>query len=297
MLSIPSNIPGAVDDGAAPPVDQSEMRRTVLRLAWPSIVENVLQSVLTVITFIMVGRLGSSEIAAVGASQQIQILFISAFFALSMGATVLVAHAFGGGRHEEINVVAKQATAAGIALEVVVTAVVFIFAEPMLSIMGADADVISEGVRFQQISSVGYVFMAIMFILGGALRGVGDMRTPMLVTAGINVLNVVISLPLIFGLAGMPRLETDGAAIGQDISRFAGAAVLAVLLLKGHRGVSIAGRAGWSPDIPFLRRLSDISLPNMAESLLRILTAACDNCRRVARGEDPLDVVTAEGSH
>lgn len=255
---------------AAPPaVDQREIRRTVLRIAWPSIVENILQSVLTIITFIMVGQLGSTEVAAVGASQQVQILFISAFFALSMGTTVIVAHAFGAGRHEDIGVAAKQSAAAGTALSLVITAIVFIFAHPMLAIMGAEADVIDEGARFQQISAIGYVFMAVMFILGGALRGVGDTRTPMLVTAGINVLNVVVSLPLIFGLAGMPRLETDGAAIGQNISRLVGAAIMAALLYRGHRGISIAGRDGWTPDIPFLRRLADISLPNMAESLLR----------------------------
>jgi putative MATE family efflux protein len=251
------------------PVDQREIRGAVLRLAWPSIVENILQSVLTMVTFIMVGQLGSTALAAVGASQQIQILFISAFFALSMGATVIIAHAFGAGRHEDINVAAKQSTAAGTVLSIVITVIVIVFAEPMLAVMGAEPEVIAEGARFQQISAIGYVFMAIMFILGGALRGVGDTRTPMLVTAGINVLNVVISLPLIFGLAGMPRLETDGAAIGQTISRFAGAAIMVAILYKGHRGVCIAGREGWAPDIPFLRRLADISLPNMAESLLR----------------------------
>lgn len=252
-----------------PSVDQREIRGAVLRLAWPAIVENVLQSVLTMITFIMVGQLGSTEVAAVGASQQVQILFISAFFALSMGTTVIVAHAFGAGRHSDINLAAKQSTAAGTVLSLIISAVVFVLAYPMLAIMGAEPDVIEEGVRFQQISSIGFVFMAVMFILGGALRGVGDTRTPMLVTAGINVLNVVVSLPLIFGLAGMPRLETDGAAIGQVISRFAGAALMVAILYKGHRGVCIAGRDGWAPDIPFLRRLADISLPNMIESLLR----------------------------
>lgn len=254
---------------APQPVDQREIRGTVLRLAWPSIVENILQSVLSMITFIMVGQLGSTEVAAVGASQQVQILFISAFFALSMGTTVIVAHAFGAGRHEDIGIATKQSAAAGTLLSLVITLVVFVFAHPMLAIMGAESDVISEGARFQQISAIGYVFMAVMFILGGALRGVGDTRTPMLVTAGINVVNVVISLPLIFGLAGMPRLETDGAAIGQNLSRLIGAAIMVAILYKGHRGISIAGRDGWTPNIPFLRRLADISLPNMAESLLR----------------------------
>lgn len=238
-------------------------------MAWPSIVENLLQSVLGIVTILMVARLGSAEVAAVGASQQIQILFISAFFSLSMGATVLVAHAFGAQQHERINDAARQAAMATFALSIVVAVVVFVLSEPLLRLIGAEEDVIRLGVRFQQISALGYVFMALMFVLGGALRGVGDTRTPMLVTLGINVINVVVALPLIFGFGPISAQELDGAAWAQNISRFIGFAWMGLLLWKGTRGVSIAGRTGWRPDWTFLRRLADISLPAMGESLLR----------------------------
>lgn len=250
-------------------IDRGEIRRSVLRIAWPSILENLLQSILGLITVVMVSRLGATEVAAVGASQQLQILFISAFFALSMGATVIVAHAFGAGQTGAINVAAKQSAVATLMLSIVIAIIVFAFAHPMLALMGADSDVVEAGTRFQQISSIGYIFMALMFVLGGALRGVGDTRTPMLVTAGINVLNVAVALPLIFGLGGAPRMELDGAAIAQNVSRLVGAAVLGALLLRGHRGVSIAGWNGWKLDFPFLKRLADISIPAMGESLLR----------------------------
>lgn len=257
---------GSISDGV---VDQREVRRDVLRIAWPSILENLLQSILGVITIFMVSQLGSSEVAAVGASQQLQMLFISAFFALSMGATVIVAHAYGARQHDSIGMAAKQATVATIFLSSIIAIIVFAFAEPMLRWMGADSDVIAQGTRFQQISAVGYVFMALMFVLGGAMRGVGDTRTPMLVTLGINVINVAVAWPLIFGKLGMPELGLDGAAIAQNVSRFVGFAVLAWILLRGKNGVSIAGRDGWRPDFTFLKRLADISIPAMGESLLR----------------------------
>ncbi|MDQ3548999.1 MAG: MATE family efflux transporter, partial [Chloroflexota bacterium] len=140
-------------------VNQGEIRRDVLRIAWPSILENLLQSVLGVITIFMVSQLGSAEVAAVGASQQLQMLFISAFFALSMGATVIVAHAYGARQHDSIGVAAKQATLATIVLSTIIAIIVFAFAEPMLRWMGADSDVIAQGTRFQQISAIGYIFM------------------------------------------------------------------------------------------------------------------------------------------
>lgn len=254
---------------STPALDQGQIRRDVVRIAWPAILENLLQSVLGMITILMVSRLGSAEVAAVGASQQLQMLFISAFFALSMGTTVIVAHAFGAGEHGRINIAAKQSTAAGLVLAIIVAVIVFVLAHPMLAMLGAESNVIETGARFQRISSAGYVFMALMFILGGALRGVGDTRTPMLVTAGINVLNVVAALPLIFGAGPIPGMGIDGAAIAQVISRMAGAAAMAWLLLRGHQGVSIAGRDGWLPDVFYLKRLADISIPSMGESLLR----------------------------
>lgn len=250
-------------------IDRREIRREVARIAWPSILENLLQSVLGVITVLMVARLGDSEVAAVGASQQLQMLFISAFFSLSMGATVIVAHAYGARQYGGIGVATKQSTLATLVMSSVIAVIVFVFARPMLVLMGADSEVIEQGTRFQQISAVGYVFMALMFVLGGVLRGVGDTRTPMLVTAGINVINVVVAWPLIFGTGPVPRMELDGAAIAQNVSRVVGCLVLVWLLLRGHRGVSIAGRDGWRVDRPFMRRLADISLPAMAESLLR----------------------------
>ena len=195
-------------------------------------------------------------------------LFISAFFALSMGATVIVAHAFGARQHDRSG--GRQAVDDRDVRHVLVIAVVvFVLATPMLRLMGADSDVVAQGARFQQISAIGYVFMALMFSLGGVLRGVGDTRTPMLVTAGINVINVAVAWPLIFGLARCRGLELDGAAIGPEISRFVGCVVMVWILVRGRAASSIAGRDGWRSTGRFMRRLADICIPAMGESLLR----------------------------
>lgn len=103
---------GAATDGGVADEDSRQLRGRVLRLAWPSIVENLLQSVLGIVTILMVARLGSSEVAAVGASQQIQILFISAFFSLSMGAGDGAggARLRGAQQHDRINDAARPST-------------------------------------------------------------------------------------------------------------------------------------------------------------------------------------------
>lgn len=250
-------------------IDQGEIRRAVLGLAWPSILENLLQSILGLVTILMVAQLGSTAVAAVGSSMQLQILFISAFFALSMGATVLAAHAYGAGRAETASLIAKQSLVAGVLLASIFTLIVMLLATQMITWLGADPEVVADGARFMRWSAISFIFMAVMFILGGVLRGLGDTRTPMLVTVGINILNVAIAPALIFGWAGLPRMEIDGAALAMIISRAAGGIVIAALLFRGWRGVSIAGWHDWRPNSTLLKQLSDIGLPSMVESLLR----------------------------
>jgi putative MATE family efflux protein len=247
-----------------------EIRRAVLGLAWPSILENFMQAALGFITTLMVARLGSAAVAGVGTASQVQVIVITAFFAVSMGTTVLIAHAFGAGRiATEGDATAKQSVSASIVLSLVLTPLTILLAAPVMRGLGAEPDVVSEGAKFLQITSLSFVFMAIMFVLSGALRGVGDTRTSMIVTAFMNVINIVLVYTLVFGFLFIPNLGVTGAALAMVFSRAFGAAVMWVILWRGRRGLTIAGRDGWRPDVERLKRLADIGLPSMGESVLR----------------------------
>jgi putative MATE family efflux protein len=106
-------------------------------------------------------------------------------------------------------------------------------------------------------------------VLSGALRGVGDTRTSMIVTAFMNVINIALVYTLVFGFLFIPNLGVTGAALAMVFSRAFGAAVMWVILWRGRRGLTIAGRDGWRPDVERLKRLADIGLPSMGESVLR----------------------------
>src|SRR5919107_428883 len=84
-------VPAVVDTDA----EAGAIRRLVVRLAWPSIVENMLQSVFGIVLLLIVARLGPAAVAGFGAANGLTMVAMSAFFSLSMGATVLVAHATG----------------------------------------------------------------------------------------------------------------------------------------------------------------------------------------------------------
>ncbi|MEZ4522202.1 MAG: MATE family efflux transporter [Thermomicrobiales bacterium] len=251
-------------------VDAGEIRRSVLGLAWPSILENFMQAALGFITTLMVARLGSAAVAGVGTASQVQVIVITAFFAVSMGTTVLIAHAFGAGRIDtEGDAIVKQSTIAGLILALVLTPLTVLLAAPVMRGLGAEPDVVSEGAKFLQITSLSFIFMAIMFILSGALRGVGDTRTSMVVTAFMNVINIALVYALVFGFLFIPELGVTGAALAMVFSRGVGAAIMWLLLWQGRRGLTISGRDGWKLNWQRLKRLADIGLPSMGESVLR----------------------------
>ena len=250
--------------------DAREIRRAVLGLAWPSILENFLHASLGFVTTLMVARIGAAAVAGVGTASQVQVVVISAFFSVSMGTTVLIAHAFGAGRLEdEGDRVAKQSVVAGAVLALLLTPVTMVAASPVMRALGAEPDVVTEGARFLQITAVSFVFMAVMFILSGALRGVGDTRTPMIITIFMNVSNIVLAYVLIFGFFIIPDMGVTGAALAMVLARAFGMLAMIALLYRGHRGLTIAGKDGWRPNPERLRRLADIGLPSMGESVLR----------------------------
>ncbi len=245
------------------------IRRLVLRLAWPSIVENMLQSVFGVALLLLVARLGPAAVAGFGAASGLTMVAMSGFFSLSMGATVLVAHATGAGTPAAARLAAKQALLLGLVVGLLATVVGVAFAPQLVAALGAGPDVVREGAAYLRTFALGGVFIVTTFIAGGVLRGTGDARTPMLVTLAPLILSLLLAYPLTFGGLGLPALGLAGAGLASTIARGLDCVALGALLAHPAGAVSVAGRSGWRPAAGPLRRLAGIGLPSMAESLLR----------------------------
>jgi putative MATE family efflux protein len=245
------------------------VRRLVIRLAWPSIVENMLQSIFGVVLMLMIARLGSASVAGFGAANGLIMVAMSAFFSLSMGSTVLVAHATGARNGEAAGLAAKQSLVLGLAVGLLMTAIGMGFAPALVRAMGAGPEVVAEGAAFLRAFALGSVFVVTTFVAGGVLRGAGDARTPMLVTFATLIFSLLLAYPLTFGLAMIPKFGLGGAGMASTIARGLGCVVLLALLARPTSAVSILGRAHWRPAVEPLRRLASIGLPSMFEALFR----------------------------
>jgi putative MATE family efflux protein len=241
-------------------------QKSFLALAWPSIVENVLLTAMGIVTMMMVGRLGPTAVAGVGAANQVMNLLIVVFGGLAVGTTSLVARRVGAGDRASAASATIHSLAVGLLLGLVVAVVGVIIAFPGLRLMGAEEEVARDGGIYLQGVMATTHLMVIMLIGNGSLRGSGNTRTPMINTAVANVVNVAVAYPLIFGVAGLPALGLVGAAWGVAAARLVGAAMVTRSILAGQSGGLWGLLRGFRPDRVVLRALMAIGGPAAAES-------------------------------
>lgn len=250
------------------PVEPAALRRQVLNLAWPVIGENLLETLLGIVDTLLVSGLSIAALAGVGNGLQILFFLLSALSALSVGSSILVAQAVGAQEQEEARRIARQSLVWSVFLSVPLALFGLSFAPFLIGLFGTTAEVSRIGTSYLQVTMGTVVVLVALIIGGGVLRGAGDSRTPMLVTALANVLNVILAYGLIYGHWGLPAL----GAVGSAWATFAARAVALVLLLralwKGRNGVSISGRSGWRPDWTIARRVLTLGVPASVEQML-----------------------------
>lgn len=258
--------------GVRPPstfaLDEHHLVRSVNGLAVPIIAENLFQTMLGVVDLAMVGTLGAVAIAGTGSALQIMFLVISALSAITVGTTVLVARFTGGGQPEEGSRAAKQSLLMGVGLAVVVTLLGHFYAHSIIALLGVEPGVVAAGGGYLDVVAQMSLFLIVQLVCGGALRGAGDTRTPMVVTGLVNLVNVGVAYVLIFGHLGFPAMGVVGSAWGASIARMIGAVVMLAILASGRRKIDIRGREGWMPDVELMRRTLKIGLPSMIEQTL-----------------------------
>jgi putative MATE family efflux protein len=249
-------------------LDEAQLLRSVNRLAFPIIAENLFQTALGIVDLIMVGRLGANAIAGVGTALQLIFIVIAALSAVTIGTTVLVARFVGEERPAQADHTLKQSLLLGVALSAAIAVLGGACAHPLIGLLGASPAVTRIGGDYLQITCLTSVALVIQLVCSGALRGAGDTKTSMIVTGLVNLVNVLLAYGLIFGHFGLPALGAAGSAWGASLARAAGAVVLLALLATHRRRVGLRGRAGWRPDLALMRRITAIGFPAMIEQML-----------------------------
>ncbi len=255
-----------------PPVGEKRYDRSIVeghlasavwKLAWPTMLANVIGGMQGVIDHALVGNLvGFTGNAAVGVSWQIFLIVIVFISSLFTGMSVLVARFAGAGDHEKVDRTVYQAFLTAIVLSLGVLAPAGYFLAPhLLGMVNASPAVQAEALPFLRTMFVFSIGMMIFFMLSGALRSAGDARTPMRLGITATALNIVFNVILIRGLGPIPAFGTRGAAMG-TATAFGLVAIYSLWrLLRGGWVVSFPKHEGFAPDWTIIKSLFKFGLP------------------------------------
>lgn len=207
------------------------MGRAVLSLAWPTILAGLLENAASTVDMIMVGQLGSAEIASVGFCSMINWALITPMNGIAVAVVALVARSVGAGKTEQARLALGQALLLAMLIGVATGSLTFFAAPYIFRAFGVEPRVFALSLGYLRVLCLGQPFFGMLMVCGGALRGAGDMRTPLFLGAGANVVHVGLNYVLIFGRLGLPALGVRGAATGTVLSYVVDSGVFILLLL------------------------------------------------------------------
>jgi putative MATE family efflux protein len=235
----------------------------VWRLAWPTVIQNMIGGLQGIVDHVMVGHyVGFAGNAAIGVGWQIFLVVIVFISSLFTGMGVLVARFAGANDHEKVNRVVYQAFLTAVALALGILAPIgYLISPTLLELVHASPEVRAEALPYLRTMFVGSFGMLMFFLLGGALRSAGDARTPLVLGVSMTVLNIILNIILIRGLGPIPSYGTMGAALGTVIAGTLVSGVGVWMLLSGKLVVQWTRDMDLRPDWKVIRELFRFGLP------------------------------------
>ena len=248
------------------------MLHSIITLAWPTMLEQFMQTAVQYIDTAMVGSLGTAATAAVGATSTVNWLVGATVSAIGIGFLAVISQAYGAGNREKARQAAGQAVTMTVLAGLIMTVLTMSLAYRIPVWMQVDPGIRETASRYFLILYSAMLFRTSTIILGTVLRSCGDTRTPMRIGVLVNLVNIVLNYLLIYpahtvtllGLTlRMPGLDlgVEGAAIASAVSLTVGG-VLMFLSLFRHPAISPRG-VRFRLDPAILVPVFHVSIPNM----------------------------------
>ncbi len=193
-------------------VTTGNIHLNIWSLAVPMTLEMAMLSVTQIADTYWVGKLGSAALAAVTIGMTLRWALNSLANGLGIGGMAVVARRIGARNRAEANHATWQAILLAAFVSLVLGATGTLLAEPVLRVLGADAEVLPMGVSFLRIVFGGLFTLVLVFVINFLLRGAGEAGLALRVLILSQGLTVVLEPFLIFGWGPFPVLGVEGSA-------------------------------------------------------------------------------------
>lgn len=211
------------------------IRKAVILLAIPMMLEMCMESVFAVVDIFFVSHLGKHATSVVGLTESLITIVYSLAIGISMAATAMVARRVGEKHFDDAAKAGMQAVLIATALTIVISIPGFIYAEELLRWMGAEEAAIKSSVSYTRILMGGSLVIMLLFLLNGIFRGAGDAMMAMKSLWLANICNIILCPLLIRGLGPIPAFGITGAAMATTLGRGIGVCYQLWHLFNGKR--------------------------------------------------------------
>lgn len=233
---------------------------SILKLAFPIIIANVLQTMYQLVDTFWLGRLGANAVASVSLSFPVLFLVVSLGGGLTLAGTVIIAQHKGAGDQKMVNYASSQTVMVIFFISILLALVGYYSAEALMSLIGAGEELVDDAVVYFQVSSWGYIFMFMFFVYQSLMRGIGNVLIPMYIVLGTVILNLLLDPLFIFGYGSIPGYGVAGAAVASICTQAISAAIGIYILFKGKRGIKIRlSHMRW--DFKWVKNLFALGIP------------------------------------
>ncbi len=250
------------------------MLAVIWSLAWPTMLEQAMQTAVQYIDTAMVGALGTSATAAVGSTSTVNWLISSSISAMSIGFLAFIAKARGAGDDSTARRAVGQSVLAVLVFGSVFTVLALSLSGYIPAWMRVDENIREIASQYFFIVYLPMLPRTASIIFGTVLRASGDTKTPMKIGIVMNIVNVVLNFVLIYETRVLKifsheftvygaNLGVVGAAIASAIAFTIGGIMITVVLWK-HPTLSPKGQK-IAPDFSILRPCLKVAFPNMLQ--------------------------------
>jgi putative MATE family efflux protein len=211
---------------------RSEYDGEILKLAVPALGALAAEPLYLLVDTAIVGHLGRPQLAALGVAATVLTGLFGVFNFLQYGTTAQVGRASGAGQAKVANRLGAQALWLSLGFGVLIAAGVIALAPQIVELMGVEGDTADFAVTYMRIASLGLPFAFLALGGQGYLRGVADLRTPLVIVIAANVANLALEVLFVYGFGW----GIEGSAWGTVIAQAGMGAAFIVVILRAARG-------------------------------------------------------------
>ena len=244
---------------------RGSIRRAVLLLAIPMMLEMAMESVFALVDLYFVGHLPHSSYAiqTVGLTESCLTIIYSLAVGMSMAATAIVARRIGEKNPVEAAKAGMQTVTLAILVNFVIGVVGFYFASNILSLMGASAEAVRLGTNYTRIMMAESLIIVMLFLVNGIFRGAGNAAIAMRSLWIANIANIILC-PLFINVLGF---GLTGAAIATTIGRGTGVCYQLYHLFNGKNLIKVR-LAYLKPHWEQIKAILKIAIPGILQFVI-----------------------------